>query len=48
MSDEQVKVTDGRDVLSVPTGSAHALIALGWELVNKPEPKESASRSRAK
>ena len=46
MSDEQVKVTDGRDVLSVPTGSAHALIALGWELVNKPDEKQSRSRTK--
>ena len=46
MSDEQVKVTDGRDVLSVPTGSAHALIALGWELVNKPDEKQLRSRTK--
>ena len=48
MSDQQVKVTDGRDMLSVPAESLHALEALGWERVDKAEPKESASRSRAK
>ena len=46
MSDEQVKVTDGRDVLTVPSGSAHALIALGWELVNKPDEKQPRSRTQ--
>ena len=46
MSDEQVKVSDGRDVLSVPAGSAHALVALGWELVNKPDEKQPGRRTK--
>ena len=46
MSDEQVKVTDGRDVLSVPAESLHALEALGWERVNKPDEKQPGSRAK--
>ena len=45
MSDT-ITLTDGKATIEVPAGSAYALIALGWELVNKPDEKQPRSRAK--
>lgn len=47
MSD-RVKLTDGRDVLSVPATAAHALTALGWERTDKPAGKAELAKPAAR
>lgn len=41
---ERVNLTDGRDVLSVPATSAHALEALGWKRTAQPAKKVAPAK----